>query len=66
MIPKEITDLIRDLGFPAAVAAFVLWRLELRLKELTVAITELRLNCALNTFGSHQRQHPHLQPPKGD
>lgn len=31
---KEIISFVRDLGFPAAVALFVLWRLDNRLKEL--------------------------------
>jgi hypothetical protein len=38
----DFVKLIRDLGFPVAVAAFILWRLEARLKELTTAIEALR------------------------
>jgi YvrJ-like protein len=63
---KDISDLIRELGFPVAVAGFVLWRLEMRLKELTTAITELRLNCALNTYGTHHQLRTHHPPPHGD
>jgi YvrJ-like protein len=63
---KDVIELIRELGFPVAVAAFVLWRLEMRLKELTAAITELRLNCALNTYGTHHQLRTHQPPPTGD
>ena len=34
MEAKDLIGFIRDLGFPAAVALFVLWRLDNRLKEL--------------------------------
>ena len=34
MEAKDVIGFVRDLGFPAAVALFVLWRLDNRLKEL--------------------------------
>ena len=37
----DAIKLFRDVGFPAGVAAFVLWRLEARLVELTAAIQAL-------------------------
>lgn len=39
---RQLLALVRDLGFPAGVAFFVLWRLEGRLKELTDAVNALR------------------------
>lgn len=42
----EWLPLMRDLGFPVAVAGFVLLRLEPRLRELTSALIELRLTLA--------------------
>lgn len=41
----ELVKVVRELGFPIAVAAFVLWRLEARLRELTHAITALTVQC---------------------
>jgi hypothetical protein len=38
----QAVALFRELGFPVAVAAFVLIRMERRLHELTVAILQLR------------------------
>jgi hypothetical protein len=40
---NELVSLIQGLGFPAAIAFFVLWRLEKQLGELTKAIVELKL-----------------------
>jgi hypothetical protein len=34
MSAADVVTLFRELGFPAAVAIFVLWRLEARLKEI--------------------------------
>lgn len=38
----QVIKLVRELGFPIAVAAFVLIRLERRLLELTQAIGQLK------------------------
>lgn len=38
-----IVDAVKSLGFPAAVAGFVLWRVDKTLKELTKEITALRV-----------------------
>jgi hypothetical protein len=35
--------LVRDLGFPVAVAGFVLWRVDRSIRDLTATITSLRL-----------------------
>lgn len=42
MTAELVVLLVRDLGFPVAVAAFVLLRIEPRLRELATAIQELR------------------------
>jgi hypothetical protein len=54
----EYVRLFRDLGFPVAVAAFVLLRLEGRLRELTSAITELRVCIARSRQADHQGPPP--------
>ncbi|MGH8696419.1 MAG: YvrJ family protein [Burkholderiales bacterium] len=41
MTADTVIQLIRDIGFPAAIAWFVLVRVEHRLHELTVAVVEL-------------------------
>jgi hypothetical protein len=46
MSTDDVVKLFRELGFPAAVAAFVLWRLEARLKEVVDALTSVRLALA--------------------
>jgi len=38
---NELLEFIKVLGFPAAVAFFVLWRLDKRLEELTKVLAEL-------------------------
>lgn len=40
---REWVQLVQGIGFPAAVAFFVLWRLERALKDLTLVILELKL-----------------------
>lgn len=40
-----MVKIIREIGFPSAVAGFVLWRIEQRLTELTRAITALTIRC---------------------
>lgn len=42
MSTDEIVKLFKELGFPAAVAAFVLWRLEARLREMVAALGAVR------------------------
>jgi len=42
----DLIKLLRDFGFPVAVAAFVLYRVEPALKNLTAAIIELRVSLA--------------------
>ena len=37
----EFMGFVKDFGFPVAVTAFVLIRLEMRMKELTKALTDL-------------------------
>jgi hypothetical protein len=43
MTADDLIKLFRELGFPAGVAIFVLWRVEARLKELTTAVNTLAL-----------------------
>ncbi len=54
----DAIKVIRELGFPVAVAAFVLIRLERQLERLTEAITALKLCLARSGQG---RNHP---PPE--
>lgn len=42
MSETEILKFIRELGFPAAVAFFVLWRLDRTLHEILVELSKLR------------------------
>jgi hypothetical protein len=46
MSTDDVVKLFRELGFPAAVAAFVLWRVEARLKEITDALVAVTLALA--------------------
>lgn len=41
MTTDDIIKLFRELGFPAAVAAFVLWRVEARLTEIRDSLLRL-------------------------
>lgn len=43
MTPDELIRLAQGVGFPVAVAAFVLVRLERRLRELHDALVQLRV-----------------------
>lgn len=43
MNADDLIKLFRELGFPAGVAIFVLWRVEARLRELTSAVQTLAL-----------------------
>ena len=56
----DVVKVLRDFGFPTAVAAFVLYRIEPALKNLTAAITELRLCLA-----SRERARTRAQPKAG-
>ena len=38
MSADDVVKLFKEIGFPAAVAAFVLWRLEARLREMVEAL----------------------------
>ena len=49
---------LREFGFPAAVAVFVLLRLEARLRELTHAVTALRVCIARLTPGERTTPPP--------
>ncbi len=44
---EDIIKLVQGVGFPAAVAAFVLLRVESRLKELADAVTKLDSSIAV-------------------
>jgi len=50
----EWVKLFRELGFPAAVAVYVLWRVDASIRELTRAVYELRTAML-------ERRHP-LRP----
>lgn len=41
MTAAEIIDLVKNVGFPIAVAGFVLWRLEPRLDKLIEAVRDV-------------------------
>lgn len=41
MTAAEIIDLIKNVGFPIAVAGFLLWRIEPLLKDLIAAVRDL-------------------------
>jgi len=49
MTADEMVKLFRELGFPAAVAIFVLWRVEARLVEIKDALIDLRIAFALKS-----------------
>jgi hypothetical protein len=53
MNADDLIKLFRELGFPAGVAIFVLWRLESRLSELTHAVTALTLKLYTNPSQHH-------------
>jgi hypothetical protein len=40
---EELVRFIRDIGFPAGVAIFVLWRVDTAIREMTHAIIELKI-----------------------
>jgi hypothetical protein len=46
MSSDEVIKFFRELGFPAAVAAFVLWRIEARLRELSERLALVNLALA--------------------
>lgn len=46
MSVEQVVKLFSDLGFPAGVAIFVLWRVETRLREITAALVDVRLTLA--------------------
>jgi hypothetical protein len=43
MTLPEVADFIKSVGFPIAVALFVLLRIEPRIRELTAALVDLRV-----------------------
>lgn len=45
---EQLVQLLREFGFPAAVAAFVLVRLDKRLAEITRALQKILMQLALN------------------
>jgi len=45
---SDLTTLIQQVGFPIAVAIFLLWRYERRLKEMTNVLSEV--NTTLTTI----------------
>lgn len=42
MSADDVIKLFRELGFPAGVAIFVLWRLDAQLARILAALVELR------------------------
>lgn len=55
----ELVKLMRDFGFPTAVAAFVLYRVEPALKGLTAALMDLRIELA------RRGRRPRIRVPRG-
>ena len=55
----EWSKLAREFGFPAAVAFFVLWRLDASLKEVARGVEALRR--AILSLPARERQRP---PPR--
>ena len=53
MSTDDLIKIFREIGFPAAVAGFVLWRLEGALREVVKTLVEVRL--ALKEL--HENQH---------
>ena len=56
MDPREIAELIAQVGFPIAVAIYLLVRMDMLLREIMKSLT--RLTNALNTLNI--RLGPHL------
>jgi hypothetical protein len=49
---EQVVALIERLGFPAAVAGFVLFRVDPALRALTAALAELRVELARHREGA--------------
>lgn len=60
----ELVDIIRDVGFPIAVAAFVLVRLNGKMDRLTTAITSL--SSTMERYIDHQEQSEKAQEARDE
>ena len=56
---SELISLVTNVGFPIAVAAWLLTRIESRLEDLTVAVYEVReaLVSSINDNSMHHRSN---------
>lgn len=56
---SELLSLVANVGFPIAVAAWLLTRIESRLEDLTVAVYEVReaLVSSINDNSMHHRSN---------
>jgi len=64
MSGAEVVTLFRELGFPAAVAIFVLWRLDSRLKEIAEKLVAVHLAMAtLIRIGDETNRTLEKSPP---
>ena len=41
---NQVTDFIKNVGFPIAIAFFLLWRLDTTIEKLTTALTHINNN----------------------
>lgn len=56
MTTDEIIKLFASQGFPAAVAVYVLWRLDARLRDIQEALSKLAVTIARFTRSNKRRR----------
>ena len=59
----ELVKFFREVGFPAGVAVFVLWRVETAIKDLTRTISDLTVALVAQGIEIHPRRARRPEPP---